>query len=55
MPKIPTFESQARPTTEIGSVKSGVQMPLDTSLTKMGSVVADYYVKEKQQKQTLML
>ena len=47
MPKIPTFESQTRPTTEIGSVKSGIQMPLDTSLTKMGSIVADYYVKEK--------
>ena len=47
MPKIPTFESQGRPTAEIGSVKSNVQMPIDTSFTKMGSAIADYYVKEK--------
>jgi len=47
MPKIPTFESQGRPTAEVGAVKSSVQMPLDTSLTKMSSTIADYYVKEK--------
>lgn len=47
MPKIPTYEAQGRPTAEVGGVKSGVQMPLDTSFTKMGSAIADYYVKEK--------
>ncbi len=47
MPKIPTFESQARPTAEVGGVKSNIQMPFETSLTKMGSTIADYYVKEK--------
>lgn len=47
MPKIPTFESQGRPTAEVGGVKSNLQMPFETSFTKMGSVIADYYVKEK--------
>jgi hypothetical protein len=47
MPKIPTFESQTRPTAEIGGVKSNIQMPFETSFTKMGSTIADYYVKEK--------
>ena len=47
MPKIPTFESQTRPTAEIGGVKSNIQMPFETSFTKMGSAIADYYVKEK--------
>jgi hypothetical protein len=48
MPKIPTFEAQGRPTAEVGGVKSNVQVPFETSLTKMGSVIADYYVKEKE-------
>ena len=48
MPKIPTFESQGRPTAEVGGVKSNVQVPFETSFTKMGSVIADYYVKEKE-------
>ena len=48
MPKIPTFESQGRPTAEVGGVKSNVQVPFETSLTKMGSTIADYYVKEKE-------
>jgi hypothetical protein len=47
MPKIPTFESQGRPTAEVGGVKTNIQVPLETSLTKMGSTIADYYVKEK--------
>ena len=48
MPKIPTFESQGRPTAEVGGVKSNVQVPFETSFTKMGSTIADYYVKEKE-------
>lgn len=47
MPKIPTFESQARPTAEVGGVKSNIQIPLETSFGKIGSAIADYYVKEK--------
>lgn len=48
MPKIPTYEAQGRPTAEVSGVKSNVQVPFETSLTKMGSVIADYYVKEKE-------
>ena len=48
MPKIPTFESQGRPTAEVGGVKSNVQVPFETSFTKIGSTIADYYVKEKE-------
>jgi hypothetical protein len=47
MPKIPTFESQGRPTAEVGGVKTNIQVPFETSLTKIGSTIADYYVKEK--------
>ena len=47
MPKIPTFESQGRPTAEVGGVKSNIQVPFETSFTKIGSTIADYYVKEK--------
>jgi len=49
MPKIPTFSAQGRPTAEVGSIKSNVQMPLSTALTSIQSAVADYYVKEKQE------
>jgi len=48
MPRIPTFEAQARPTAEVGAVKSGVQAPLDNTLTRIGNVVADYYTKAEQ-------
>jgi hypothetical protein len=48
MPRIPTFEAQARPTIEVGGVKSGVQAPLETNLIKMGAVVADYFTKAEQ-------
>lgn len=47
MPKIPTFETQARPTAEVGGVKTNVQVPLETSFTKFGSAIAEYYVKER--------
>jgi hypothetical protein len=48
MPRIPTFETQLRPTAEVGAVKSGIQAPLETNLAKMGAVVADYYTKAEQ-------
>jgi len=47
MPKIPTFETQARPTAEVGGVKTNIQMPFETSFTKFGSAIAEYYVKER--------
>ena len=47
MPKIPTFESQGRPTAEVGGVKSNIQVPFQTNLTQIGSTIADYYVKER--------
>jgi hypothetical protein len=47
MPKIPIFESQGRPTAEVGGVKSNIQVPFQTNLTQIGSTVADYYVKER--------
>jgi hypothetical protein len=53
MPKIPTFESQGRPTAEVGGVKSNLQMPLETSLTKVGSAIANYYVKEQEEEAKL--
>ena len=49
MPKIPTYTTQGRPTTEVGSIKSNVQMPLTTALTSVQSTVADYYVAEKKE------
>lgn len=48
MPKIPTFETQARPTAEIGGVKTNIQAPLDNTLTKFGASLAEYYVKERE-------
>jgi len=48
MPKIPTFETQGRPTAEVGGVKANIQMPLETSFTKFGSAIAEYYVKERE-------
>ena len=37
MPKIPTFSAQGRPTAEVGSIKSNVQMPLSTALTSIST------------------
>ena len=37
MPKIPTFTTEARPTGEVGSVKSNIQMSLDQTI---GSTLA---------------
>ena len=48
MPKIPTFTTQARPTAEVGGVKSSVQTPIPTYLGKIQSALTDYYVKSEQ-------
>ena len=46
MPKIPTFTSEARPTAEIGSVKSNLQIPLSQTLAGALSPVTDFVVKK---------
>ena len=51
MPKIPTFTSQARPTAEVGAVKSNIQIPLSqnigTALAPVTDAIVDYKVKER--------
>ena len=52
MPKIPTFQTQARPTAEAASVRTNIQVSPTTSiagaLTKPISSIAEYYAKEEQ-------
>ncbi len=51
MPKIPSFTTQARPTAEIGAVKSNVQIPLSqtigTALAPITRAVTQHAVQEK--------
>ena len=51
MPKIPTFITQARPTAEVGSVKSNVQIPLSqtlaTALAPATNAIVQHRVQEK--------
>ena len=51
MPKIPTFTTQARPTAEVGAVKSNIQIPLSqnigTALAPVTDAIVDYKVKER--------
>ena len=49
MPKIPTYRTQGRATTEVGSVRTNIQAPLNTALADVGSTIARYYVAEKQE------
>jgi hypothetical protein len=46
MPKIPTFTSQARPTAQVGSVKSNLQVPLSQTVAGALSPVTDFVVKK---------
>ena len=46
MPKIPTFTSEARPTAEVGSVKSNLQIPLSQTVANAISPITDYVVKK---------
>jgi hypothetical protein len=49
MPKIPTFESQGRPTAEVPSVKASFQVPVSNEIfTKAQNFLTDYYVKERE-------
>jgi hypothetical protein len=50
VPKIPTFESQTRPTAEVGGIKTSFQVPVTNDVfTKTQSLVANYYIKEKEE------
>jgi hypothetical protein len=50
MPKIPTFESQGRPTAEVGGVKTSFQVPVTNDVfTKAQSLISNYYIKEKEE------
>ena len=46
MPKIPTFTSTARPTAEVGSAKSNLQIPLSQTFANAISPVTDFVVKK---------
>ena len=51
MPKIPTFESRSRPTAEVASIKSNIQLSPTAStaaaLSKVASSIEDYYIKQR--------
>jgi hypothetical protein len=51
MPKIPTFTTQARPTAEVGSIKSNIKLdPTKTmagALSTVAGSVQDYYIKQR--------
>ena len=51
MPKIPTFQTQARPTAEVGAIKSNLQIdPTKTmaaGLSAIAGVAQDYYIKQR--------
>ena len=54
MPKIPTFESQTRPTAEVGGIKTSFQVPVTNDLfTKAQSALTNYYIKEKEEEAKL--
>jgi len=46
MPKIPTFTSEARPTAQVGSVKSNLQVPLSQTVAGALSPITDFVVKK---------
>jgi hypothetical protein len=46
MPKIPTFTSEARPTANVGSAKSNLQIPLSQTVANAVSPITDFVVKK---------
>ena len=46
MPKIPTFTSQTRPTAEVGSVKSNLQVPLSQTVAGALEPLTNALVKQ---------
>lgn len=54
MPKIPTFESQGRPTAEVGGIKTSFQVPVTTDfINKAQSSIANYYIAQQQEEAKL--
>jgi hypothetical protein len=53
MPKIPTFTTQARPTAEVGGVKSNIQAPIPTFAGGIQETITNYYVKEREREAKL--
>jgi len=53
MPKIPTFTTQARPTAEVGAVKSNIQIPLSQNIGTALAPVTDAIVKNKIKEETI--
>ena len=53
MPKIPTFTTQARPTAEVGGVKSNIQAPIPTFAGGIQETITNYYVKEREREAQL--
>jgi len=47
MPKIPTFTTQARPTAEVGGVKSNLQIPLTQNIGNALEPITDAIVKHR--------
>ena len=46
MPKIPIFQTQARPTAEVGSIKSNIQIPLSNTIGSALEPLTDFIVKK---------
>ena len=53
MPKIPTFTTQARPTAEVGGVKSNIQAPIPTFVGGIQETISNYYVQEREREAKL--
>jgi hypothetical protein len=54
MPKIPTFESQARPTADVGGIKTSFQVPVTTDfITKAQTGITNYYIAQQQEEAKL--
>ena len=49
MPKIPIFTTEARPTAEVGGVKSTIKAPIPTFVGDLQKSIAKYYIAEKQE------
>lgn len=51
MPRIPTFKTEARPTTEVSSVRTGIQVSPYAStaaaLVEPAQKIAEYYERER--------
>jgi hypothetical protein len=54
MPRIPTYETQGRPTAEVGGVKTTMQVPVTSDfVNKAQTAIANYYVNQQQEEAKL--